>query len=194
MSDSNLKVKSMTVYVPTEALPGLDQSTAPKETAEVTPRYSDEKMPGPDLIVHEIETRDYRKHLGPNEVQICINMQPGEEELGQFHVNFQLEGAVPRLNASADEEERVYNSCIQKQNEFLELTSEWLCEILGDFAAEWDVNILAQPCPKATDKLNLGSVARTLECRPAVMSENKRENIQETPQRVDVLAVKKIET
>lgn len=164
MDESKIKVQTMGVYIQDRPLTREERESAGKPDA---PRYHNGRPPGPDMVEHTIESRDYRRHFKPDDAEICIGVQPGDE-LGQIFINVQLEGAVPKNTATDQEQKQLYNSCIQKQNDILKDASQWLTEIFGEFGADWEVNITALPCPKATDKIELEKVALRLENKASV--------------------------
>jgi hypothetical protein len=148
MDESKIKVKSTGVYIQGRQLTGEERESAGKSDA---PQYHNGPPPGPDMVEHTIESPVYRRGFKPDDAEICIGVQPGDE-LGQIFINVQLEGAPQQ-----------YNACIQKQNDILKDASQWLTEIFGEFGADWEVDITALPCPKATDKLELEKVVLRLQ-------------------------------
>lgn len=161
MDESKIKVQSIEVYIQDRPLTREEQESAGKPDA---PRYYNERPPEAkrNMVERTIESREYRKNFQPNDAEICIGVQPGDE-LGQIFINVQLEGAVPKEGATDQEQKQLYNSCIQKQNDILKDSAQWLTEIFGEFGADWEVNITALPCPKATDKIEVEKVALRLE-------------------------------
>jgi hypothetical protein len=142
----------------------MKKSNAKETKIKVTSAetYVNGKPDMPDLVDHKIESEDYRARFEENEAVVCIGVQPGEDVLGQFYVNVQLEAKSGKGKPEKEAVE-LYNKCIQKQGDFLGDTAELLADILGEFEAEWEVNIAAMPCPKATKKVDLQAVANKLE-------------------------------
>jgi len=182
MDESKIKVKSIEVYVEGRSLTKEEQQSAGKPDA---PQYHNERAPEVvrSMVEPTIESREHRGKFKPDEAEICIGVQPGDE-LGQIFINVQLEGAVPKLTASDQEQKQLYNSCIQKQNDILKNASHWLTEIFGEFGADWEVNITAMPCPKATDKIELEKVALRLENKAVVERQTEATHKAEVDRRV----------
>jgi hypothetical protein len=156
-----LKVTSTTVYVPETKKPA-----GQAEPAGVN--YSTEKPPPAvtQMVDHEIEKHEFRENLASGEGQLCITVEPGDDELGQISVGVQFEGQIG-----------AYNKCVEQQQLELEHAAAWLEAFFDQLGGDFEVSVAAVPCPKATDPLKLEGVIGHLEKRDVSLSrtsEHKR--------------------
>jgi hypothetical protein len=120
-----------------------------KESADI--EYSQGQFPHEDMIDKRIESPENRETLNDGEGEIAITVQAGDK-LGELSFNIQFEG--PR---------KQYDFCMQGQNELLLNTCDWLRDILGEFAVDFDIKIEAKPCPMAEQTLEIDNAALVLE-------------------------------
>lgn len=140
MSEHN-RVSKVNIYYQPGAKPKTDHPSG------VPVEFVEGDYAGPVLKNTDIEDPDKRSELAPEEANICIAVQPGEDEIGQLHVCVQYEG-----------KKGLTNECMQGQNDMSAHLGEWLNELFADCEADWDFQIHAEPCPKADEPYRLQEI------------------------------------
>lgn len=108
-------------------------------------------IPTPELIDRAIEDREERRQIPANGGLISITVLPGDE-VGQLAVNVQFEGPYGD-----------YDLCLENQGDLLKAASTWLGELLKELGGEFDIRIVAKPCPNTDKRLPLKHAAALLE-------------------------------
>lgn len=168
-------VNKKTIY--SDKKPTKDEATAEivyrKPETAVSQKHH--VLPKPNMVDLQIEDREERIRIPDGEGNIAISIQHGED-LGELYVNIQFEGTYGQ-----------YEFCLNGHNDLLLTTSEWLYELLGEFAAEFDAEITSEPCPhpeqrvalvEATQRLNGTHQTEVRGRIPVPVPTENRQNVQ----------------
>lgn len=129
-----------------------DRPLTDQEQASTDPRYVQGTPKGPKMLDKTIKADEVRMPLNKDEGNLCIGVRGGSNQIGEIYVNVQFEG--PKNQADI---------CMAGQNELFLQSSDWLKEIFGEFQANWEATIEAEPCPKTAIKLKIEQATQVLE-------------------------------
>jgi hypothetical protein len=125
--------------------------------ADETPSegYRRGKIPDPDLHNHEIESHANREYFLPNEADLAIIVEAGDE-LGDIGICVQYEGQI------VGESKQLADQCVDKQSDAIQDAAGWLNDILSQFDTDWEARVYSAPCPVADEKLQVVAAVERL--------------------------------
>lgn len=164
---SENKVDKITIYYSGEKQPRTDIETDGR-TQDYEVEFVPSKYPGPELKDTEIEEPRVRAGLNRDEANICISVQPGEEELGQIFICAQHEG-----------KKGLTDECMRGQNNLAESIGDWLNDLFEDSPQPWTFKIHAEPCPDAQEPFRAIQIASRIEGRREIERDWNLNQVQE---------------
>lgn len=105
----------------------------------------------PDMVNKDIEDVATRSKIPEKEGNICITILPGEH-LGELSFNVQFEGRYGD-----------YDFCLNEHNELLLSVSEWIQELFGELATNFEAVVESRPCPKSAQRVKINLAAQLIE-------------------------------
>lgn len=128
-----------------------DLRPTPEEEAAQVVYKTQGDLTKPEMVNRAIEDPEVRSKIPPEEGNICVSIQPGDE-LGQLSFNVQFEGR------RGD-----YDFCLNEHNTLLLHVAEWVKDLFGELDADFDVTIESKPCPKTEQRIAIDVASRLLE-------------------------------
>lgn len=132
----------------------------------------------PDMVNRDIEKPEHREKIPEGQGDISITIQIGEE-LGEISFNVQFEGR------RGD-----YDFCINQHNDLLLHVNEWIADLYGELAAEFEARIESDPCPITERRVAVALASEVLQ-QAKTLNQARREYVQEVSTEVTKTKVEK---